>query len=197
MHRRDARVELAERAEQLVDVDVLRPVHRRELAEDVFEVVDRAVRLAVVEQQPVGEKAAQRRLELVVMRVDEAGHDDPAARVDHAGAGRPQVRADGDDLLAFDQHVGLDEIAHARVHRHDVAAADHVAPPLSAAVARCLGASCAAAAGRAASRSSPEAATPVIAAVFRKSRRVARGETMGFSGIPPSHIVHISLSFSR
>ena len=45
VHRGDAAVELAEAAEQLVDVDVLRPVHGRELAEDVLEVVDRAVRL--------------------------------------------------------------------------------------------------------------------------------------------------------
>ena len=82
VHRRDPRVDLAERTEQLVDVDVLRPIHRSELAEDELEIVDRAVRLAVVEQQPVREEAAQRRLELVMMRIDEAGHDDAAARVD-------------------------------------------------------------------------------------------------------------------
>jgi len=58
VRRRDARVELAERAEQLADVDVLRPVHRGERAQDVLEIIDRAVRLAVVEQQPVGEEAA-------------------------------------------------------------------------------------------------------------------------------------------
>ena len=115
-------------AEQLVDVDVPRPIHRRELAEDELEVVDRAVRLAVVEQQPVGEEAAQRRLELVMMRVDETGHDDAPAGVDHAGAGDAQVRTDGDDLLALDQHVRFDEITHRGVHRHDVAAANDVAP---------------------------------------------------------------------
>ena len=86
VHRRYACVELAERAEQLVDVHVPRAIHWREPAEDELEVVDRAVRLAVVEQQPVGEEAAQRRLELVMMRIDETGHDDVAASIDHASA---------------------------------------------------------------------------------------------------------------
>jgi len=45
---------------------------------------------------------AQRRLELVMMRIDEAGHDDAAGGVDHCGAARLQVRSDGADLLALD-----------------------------------------------------------------------------------------------
>ena len=85
------------------------------------------MRLAVVEQQPVGEEAAQRRLELVMMRVDEAGHDDAAAGVDRCSAAGAKVRPDGYDLLAFDQHVRFDEIAHLRIHRHDVAAANEQA----------------------------------------------------------------------
>jgi hypothetical protein len=104
-----------------------------EVAEDVFEVVDGAVRLAVVEQQAVGQEAAQRGLELVVVRVDEPGHHDLAAGVDRR-AERRQVRTDGEDLLAFDQHVGLDEIAHVGVHGHDVAALDDIALSVAAAV---------------------------------------------------------------
>src|ERR1700730_14339424 len=40
MHRRDAVVELAEPTEQLVDVDVLRPVHRGKGEENVLVVID-------------------------------------------------------------------------------------------------------------------------------------------------------------
>jgi hypothetical protein len=67
----------------------------------------------------------------MVVRVDEAGHDDAPARVDVRGPAGVEVRTDGQDLLAFDQHVGLGEIAHVRIHRHHRAAADDVAavPP--------------------------------------------------------------------
>jgi hypothetical protein len=136
VHRGDAGVELAQRAEELVDVDVLRPVDRGEPAEDVLEIVDRPVRLAVVEQQPVGEEAAQRRLELVVVRVDEPGHHDASARVDDLRAGSAQVAAHRRDPLALDEHVGFGEVPDLRVHRHDVAAANQVAPARPAAIAR-------------------------------------------------------------
>ena len=110
VHRRDAVVELREAAEQLVDVDVLRPVHRGELQQDEFEV-SRAPAWrarAIVDENAVSEEAAQRRLELVVMRIDEAGHDNAAARVDHRRRRRrfrfgPTV----EDLLALDEDIGL------------------------------------------------------------------------------------------
>jgi hypothetical protein len=82
----------------------------------------------IVDQYPVGEKAAQRRLELVMVRIDEARHDDAAAGVDHVGVAGVQVWSDGEDLLALDQHVGLGEVAHIRVHRHHGTAANDVAP---------------------------------------------------------------------
>ena len=137
VHRRHAGVELAERAEQLVDVDVLRPVLRREGQQDELEVGGAAAARAgaVVDQHAIGEKAAQRRLEQVVVGVDEAGHHDAAARIDLGGAAGMQSAADGDDLAALDQHVGLWEVAHLGVHRHHGAAADHVTTsPLAAAV---------------------------------------------------------------
>ena len=111
VHRGDAVVELAEPTEQLVDVDVLRPIHRGEFVQDVF-VVSRAPARrarAIVYENAVSKEAAQRRLELVMVRIDEAGHDDAAARVDHCGAAAVQVRSDGEDLLAFDEDVGLGE----------------------------------------------------------------------------------------
>ena len=52
----------------------------------------------------------------------------------HRGAARVQAGPDGQDLLAFDQHVGLREVADLRVHRHDRAATDEIAPAASAAV---------------------------------------------------------------
>jgi len=72
----------------------------------------------------------------MVMRVDEARHHDPAARIDHRSAIRAQVRADGDDLRAFDQHVGLRKIADVRVHRHHGPAANEQSPTRPTAVAR-------------------------------------------------------------
>ena len=142
VHRGDAVIELGETAEQLVDVDVLRPVDGRELQQNEFEVGRAPTRRAraVVDEHPVGEKAAQHRLELVVVRIDEARHDDAAACVDLAGVTDMQVGPDGHDLLALDQHVGRGEVADLRVHRHHRAAANDVAPARSAAILRRLAA---------------------------------------------------------
>ena len=91
-HRGDAGVELGERAEKRADVDVLGPVDHREFLQDVFVVVEHAVRVAVVDQDAVGEETAERRLELVMVRVDEAGHDDHAGGIDGAGVRGGEVR---------------------------------------------------------------------------------------------------------
>src|SRR6516164_2554710 len=96
-------------------------------------VIDVAARRAG-QKQPVGEEAAQYRLELVVVRVDKPGHDDAAARVDHRGAARAQVRSDSKDLFALDQHIGLREVANPRVQRHYRTAANNIAPTRPAAV---------------------------------------------------------------
>src|SRR3989454_9078362 len=71
-----------------------------------------------------------------MVRIDEARHDDAAARVDHGGGVHLQVWSDGEDLLALDQHVGLSEVAHLRVgvHRHHGTAANDVAPSGAAGV---------------------------------------------------------------
>ena len=129
VNRGDPVVELGEAAEQLADVDVLRPIDRREAEQDRGVVGVRAFRRRIVveDQHAVGEVAAQRRLELVMVGVDEPGHDDAAAGVDHTGITCAQVRADGEDLLALDQHVRRDEVADRRVHRHHGAAFDDVA----------------------------------------------------------------------
>src|SRR5262249_58344471 len=68
VHCGDAVVEVAQTAVELVDVDVLRPVHRGECQQDEFEVGGASARRAgaVVDEDPVGQEAAQRGLELVV-----------------------------------------------------------------------------------------------------------------------------------
>jgi hypothetical protein len=134
VHGGDAVVELTEPAEQLADVHIFRPVHGRELEQDELVVRGAPARRVrqVVDEDPIREEAAQRRLELVVVRVDEAGHDDAAAGVDHIGAARLQIGADRQDLLALDQHVGVGKVADRGVHRHHRAAPDDVAPAASA-----------------------------------------------------------------
>ena len=54
----------------------------------------------------------------------------------YRGAACVQVRSDGEDLLALDQHVGLGEVADCRIHRHHGAAANDVAPARSAGILR-------------------------------------------------------------
>jgi len=70
---------------------------------------------------------------LVMVGIDEARHDDAPGGVDHGAAGA-EVRADREDLLALDQHVGAGEVADLRVHRHHRAAANDIAPARPAAV---------------------------------------------------------------
>ena len=64
----------------------------------------------------------------MVVGIDEARHDHPAAGVDLGGVAGMQVRADGEDLLAMDQDVASDEVPDLRVHGHHVAVADDIAP---------------------------------------------------------------------
>src|SRR5688500_15324237 len=74
------------------------------------------------------------------MRIDETRHDDLAAGVNIPRATGADVRPYVDDALAFDQDVGLYEVTLPRggtdrwVHRHDMPAADHIAPAPAATV---------------------------------------------------------------
>ena len=87
-------------------VDVVRPVVRGELVEDRPEVRD---------QRVVRGARPDRRLPRVAMGVDEARDDDVAGRVDHLRPVRGQVRADGGDRVALDEHVGSGQLAQGRV----------------------------------------------------------------------------------
>src|SRR4030095_2477769 len=82
----------------------------------------------VVDKYSIGEVAAKHGLELMMVRIDETRHHDAPGGVDY----RPvhlQIFSDGDDFPAFDHDVALGKVADGRVHRHDGAAANNVAPP--------------------------------------------------------------------
>jgi hypothetical protein len=75
---------------------------------------------------------------LVVVRIDEARHDDAAGCVDLRRAACVQIRTDRKSFLALDQHVGLREVANLRIQRHHRTAANDVAPAGPATVDRGL-----------------------------------------------------------
>ena len=71
-------------------------------------------------KQAVRDDAPLQRLVLVMVRGDEARHDDRARAIDHFGVGGGDVGRDIGDQLSVDQDVGLLEVAHLRVEaEHD------------------------------------------------------------------------------
>jgi hypothetical protein len=125
-----------------------------------------------------------------MVRIDESGHDDAAAGIDLRGAACVQVWPNGDDLLAFDQHVGLGKLTHFRVHRHHGAAADDVAAPVGP-LSSGDSSPGFAAAPDGFNKLSRAAATAVAVEVFRKSRREPCSEPLWSRRFPSSHILHI------
>src|SRR5690606_32664603 len=95
--RRDPGIQLGERSEKFIDVDVFRPIDRRQLLQHGLIIVLTVFRTSVVDEDRVGKLAAQRRLELVVVGVDEAWHDDLAASIYEGCVVRRDVRSDGGD----------------------------------------------------------------------------------------------------
>ena len=131
-HRGHAGVDLRDAGEKLVDVDVLRPITHRQLLENGFVIIVRAFGPPIVDENAVGEKTAQRRLELMAMRIDEARHDDMPGRVDDGGVGRVDPGGDLGDFRSVDEHVADRVIADALVHRQDCPALDQRAATLNA-----------------------------------------------------------------
>ena len=103
--RRDAGVDRLERAEVVPGVDVLRPVRGRELVEHEVEVAAEA---------DVGRDPADHGLPRVPVRVDEAGDDDAAGRVDDLGVAGLERVADGRDPVVLDEDVAAVEVAELR-----------------------------------------------------------------------------------
>ena len=127
-----AGVDLCDAGEKLVDVDVLRPIAQRKLLEDGLIIIVRAFRPTIVDENAVGEKAPQRRLELMAMRIDEARHDDMPGRVDDGRVGRVDLGGDVRDFRSLEQHVADGVIADAFVHRQYCPALDQRTATLNA-----------------------------------------------------------------
>ena len=127
-----AGVDLRDAGEQLVDVDVLRPIAQRQFLQDRLIIIVRAFGAPVVDENAVGEEAAQRGLELMAVRVDEAGRYDMPGRVDDGGVGRVDPGCDLGDFRSVDEHVADGVIADALVHRENRSALDQRAATLNA-----------------------------------------------------------------
>ena len=66
----------------------------------------------------------------MVVRGDEAGHDDRACAIDHFGVWCGDLRPHVGDPRAVDENIGAFEITHLRVEReHDAAAKQDAALP--------------------------------------------------------------------
>ena len=114
-----ARIDRAERADVIGGIDVVgRHLGAERALHDVAIVFQRAIRQYVAEEP----------LPHVTVRIDEARHDDAVRRIDHLGVRRADVRLHRRDLPAFDQHVGLLEVADDVVERENAAALDQDRP---------------------------------------------------------------------
>jgi hypothetical protein len=110
-------------------LDRRQPVARRDVLGAELLAVLEVVPDEVLGQRPVGAVPAHRGLPHVPVRVDHARHDDPAPRVDLAGAFRDvQFRSDGGDAVVDDQDVGVGQDRPAGVQRQHRAAPQHDGP---------------------------------------------------------------------
>ena len=116
-----AGVDRLDRRHQVARVDVLRPERLPPL---------QVVPDEVLGERPVGAVPAHRGLPHVPVRVDHAGHDDAAGRVDLDGVrGRLQGMTDRGDPLTGNQHVATTHNVVPFVHgQHDGVAKHHRSP---------------------------------------------------------------------
>src|SRR5258707_9460735 len=66
--------------------------------------------------------AAWRRTPVMAVGIEKTRRDEGVVRIDHLRAGGIELRGDGSDLLAFDQHIALHDVADLGVHADDGAA---------------------------------------------------------------------------
>ena len=108
--RRDAMVELVERAGQGGDVDVVGDEHRRQPGMHVAEIF---------QQGPVGRDRAQGGLPGMHVGVDQARQHEVAATVDCRRIRSFEIGTNGSDARALDQHVAPGQHAERTVLRDD------------------------------------------------------------------------------
>ncbi len=106
--RGDARVDRAQRADQVSRVGVLGAIHRRENPQNVLEIF--------IEQR-VGGDVAQDTFPDMAVRIDESRHDDPFGGVDHLRVLRAQIRPDRRNFRALDEDIGLPEVTDRGIQR--------------------------------------------------------------------------------
>src|SRR6202011_506016 len=113
-----ARIDLAERCHKFAETRVLGQIGGSEGADDRFLITTNSV--ASGAQQTIGENAAQRRLKLMVVRIDESRHNNHAGCVHHDGRiENIQVPADRYDLFPPNEYVALLEVPDVRIHTED------------------------------------------------------------------------------
>ena len=110
-----AAVDLVQRPHQVGNMDVGRLEQGGQSGVHLFEIFD---------HRPIGRHTAQTRLPGVHVGIDQARDDDGATGIDHLGIVGLDVRGNGGDALAIDQHVALGQVANFWIHRHNGAAAD-------------------------------------------------------------------------
>ena len=76
--------------------------------------------------KPIGDEVASERAPHVVMRIDEARHDDHVGRIDHLRTARGEIRPDRLDAAVAHQHVAPRQHAELRIHGDDRAVLDQV-----------------------------------------------------------------------
>ena len=102
-HAGDAGIDAAERGDEIAGIHVVGPIG---LGEGLMR------RGGVgVQGRGIGVDAAELAFPGMAMAIDEAGDEDRVRTVDHLRAGRFEVAADGDDLLALDQQIALGDVA--------------------------------------------------------------------------------------
>src|SRR5690606_37554104 len=102
----DTGVDALQRAGEVGGVDILRPVHRGEGVEDLYEVVV---------QGGVRGHPLDGRLPGVPVNVEESGDHDEPGRVDNLGVG-VDLGLNGGDQVVLNEHVPGVEFADLRVH---------------------------------------------------------------------------------
>src|SRR5262249_6510952 len=142
--RGDALADFAEACDELRDVTVLRVVrHTTQVPDEIVwirRICDAASSPDVLDnrtvallrprtgEQTIRDDAALQRFILVMVRGDEARHDDCSGAVDYFRVACRDRWGDFGNSLPIDQDVGLFKVAHPRVEaQHDTAAQDNSA----------------------------------------------------------------------
>ena len=108
--RRDAGIDLVERADEIADIDVLRRVKPDHLADQHAEILV---------ERPVGGDTAQCSLPEMDVPIDKARHGDHATAVDLDHRPAADISANGNDLAIVDEQIARIDDPDCGIHRND------------------------------------------------------------------------------